>query len=144
MPMLTLVLEEESERVKVSVISTDSSFMTTLARLKHVLLVVTVPAGMMRVLCVSVKSWTAVQCININRTIILKKVNTSTTSEQGKGTHPSKHAIIISLNCCTRLLLFTFIFDRFTSPSSYFKSPAEIISYLYGNMMVLANTQGDE
>ena len=67
LPMLTLVLEEESERVKVSVISTTSSFMTTLKRLKHVLLVATDPAGMMRVLCVSVKSWTAVQCMNIKR-----------------------------------------------------------------------------
>ena len=66
--MPTLVLEEESERVKVSVISTFSSFTTTLERLKHVLLVATDPAGMMRVLCVSVKSWTAVQCMNVNRT----------------------------------------------------------------------------
>ena len=65
--MFTLVLEEESERVKVSVISTFSSLMTTLERLKHVLLVATDPAGMMRVLCVSVKSWTAVQCMNVNR-----------------------------------------------------------------------------
>ena len=63
LPMFTLVLEEESERVKVSVISTTSSFMTTLERLKHVLLVTTDPAGMMRVLCISVKSWTAVQCM---------------------------------------------------------------------------------
>ena len=52
---------EESERVKVSVISTTSSFMITLARLKHILLVTTDPVGMMRVLCVSVKSRTAVQ-----------------------------------------------------------------------------------
>ena len=49
LPMLTLVLEGERERVKVSVISTTSSFMTTLARLKHVLFVATDPAGMMRV-----------------------------------------------------------------------------------------------
>ena len=61
--MFTLVLEEESERVKVSVISTTSSFMTTLERLTHVLSVTTDPAGMMRVLCISVKSWTAVQCM---------------------------------------------------------------------------------
>ena len=76
LPMLTLVLEEESERVKVSVISTASSFMTTLERLKHILSVATDPAGMMRVLCVSVKSWTAVQCMNINRTSQnIEKVN---------------------------------------------------------------------
>ena len=64
LPKLTLVLEEESERVKVSVISTTSSLMTTLARLKHVLLVTFDPAGMIRVLCVSLKSRTAVQSID--------------------------------------------------------------------------------
>ena len=61
--MFTLVLEEESERVKVSVISTTSSFTTTLERLKHVPSVATDPDGMMRVLCASVKSWIAVHAM---------------------------------------------------------------------------------
>ena len=77
LPIFTLVLEEESERVKISVISTTSSFMITLARLKHILLVITDPVGMMRVLCVSVKSLIAVHAMKYKR------------AEQGKGIHPS-------------------------------------------------------